>query len=232
MKVNNEKYKRLSIILTLMNLYLLVNLSLINYKRLDITGNVKTVHIILSVLLLIINIYILTYSFRVREDGVNRKLNKIIGLVCLIFSILSICLFIWVRDSEEKIALKLEENFQNYKSVIENGTTNEKVDALKNFLNDSTDNNKYFNRQLEILNQMENSSKLKRYAIIFIFNTYKGDSHNFNNSIRVRRRFLFDYYSIFFGLFLNSIINSTFYLMESIEQKSKEDIFYDNPNIE
>ena len=66
MKVNNEKYKRLSIILTLMSLYLLVNLSLINYKRLDITGNAKTVHIILSVLLLIINIYILTYSFRVR----------------------------------------------------------------------------------------------------------------------------------------------------------------------
>lgn len=225
MKENNAKYKilaTLSLLICLDFIYTIYSLSIYGYKSLDITGNARNNQILLTIILFIMIIVMGIYSCKVKEAGVNRYVNKIISIVCLIFAILSLESFIYIRSSEEKVALKLESDT----GFSFGNTKGNDFKALENLIEQKI-NDESYERKEDILYQVKKSSTVERYISMLIYNpSYK----YYGTEATVRTQI--EYYSIYLYMVAVGVVNSIFYYINSIERTNKDETFYNKNNKE
>ncbi len=219
MEENNLKYKILSGSLILVCLDLIYNIfrlfPIYTYKVLDITGIARPIQSTLIIILFLIVLSIGMYSLKIKEDGVNYKINKIISVVCFIFAIVAIFAFIYVRSSEEKLALQLESktgfNFEN--------PTSNDYEALMNLIDENI-NDKDYNKKVEIITQIKDYSVIERYTSIIIYNP--------NYEYRIEARGEIKYYLQFIIMAIVSMVESVFFFLNKEAPIQEKDIFYKN----
>lgn len=242
MKENNIKYLSFSACLLFVSLILNYNTIFKNtlyiYNHFDFIGIAKIIQTIMALIILAISIICLIQSIRVKENGVNFLFNKFIGVVFIIYAILSICTYIYIRNSEEEIAMKMKNDIENYGTKIKQEQFQEKRVKNKNLIefnfyntlsdvisqNEYSINDKYYERKKEIIEQVENSSRLERYMSMLFYNfsyDYYGSSSTRMDEIR--------YYGIFLKLFCIGLIGAMFYLF-NLNAKDDINIFYNKNN--
>lgn len=219
MEENNLKYKILSGSLILVCLDLIYNIFILfpdyRYKVLDITGMARPIQSTLIIILFFIVLSIGIYSLKIKEYGVNYKINKIISVVCLIFSMVAIVSLIYVRSSEEKLALQLESktgfNFEN--------PTSNNYEALMNLIDENI-NDKDYNKKAEIITQIKDYSVIERYMSMIIYNP--------NYKYRIYARDEIEYYLQFVIMAIVGIVEAGFFFLNKEAPIQEKDIFYKN----
>lgn len=229
MEKNNIKYFIVSIILVVISLSFVYNSFSNNiyvYETFDITGISKIIQITMSVIILIISIICLIKAIQSKEKGVDYIFNKCILIVFIIYMILSVFSYIYIRSSEEKSAIKMKEDITQYSETF--SINNKKDKKLKNLYNtlsytlaesEYMEKDEFYGRKKEIINQVENSSTLERY-ISMLFLNY---SYDYYSSVKLTE---IQYYGIFLKFFLIGICAAGFYLF-NINPKDNNNVFYD-----
>lgn len=241
MEKNNIKYFICSIGLLGTSLDLAYNVFYSNtiylYEHFDFTGVTKTIQMVMTAILLVISAICLMKSIQAREDGVDFLFNKSIAIVFIIYTVLSICAYICVRSVEESTATKMLKDIkENSQSIKKNELGKNKINNKNlseyDFYNTISEalseseyaiNDKYYERKKEIINQVENSSKIERYSSMLFYNySYKYYSPVILDEI--------EYYSIFLDLSLVGVVGAIFYLFNAAPPKDSGDIFYKKEN--
>lgn len=253
MEKNNKCFFIFSLILLAFSCYILYNIFLefLSIDDLDITGYGITTEKVLAVILFFIYLFNAWQSYKYFSDGLDYNFNKKIGIVLLAFAFISIISFIFIRSSEEKLALEFvneveisiqEENSKLKKSVNTNSSTiNELIDLMSesNVETEYGKSDKYYERKIAIATQIENSSILNRYFSMLIYNPFyeyyssnKVSSPGYHSLIFDDLNYLFFhygevlYYAQFQLISISSIIGSIFYLYHSKNRYTTNDIFY------
>ena len=221
------------------------------YNHFDITGISKTIQMMMTIILLIISIICLVKSIKTREKGVDYLFNKFMFITFIIYTVLSIFTYVYVRSSEENISIKMSEDIKNYseeqkEDILKKNKINVNikayrysVDKIKNKKSAAYDfystladglgeseyaiNDKYYERKKEIIKQIENSSVIERYVSMLFYN-YSYDHYSTVISNEV------EYYSIFLKFFLIGVFEAMFYLFNSKEKESGN-VFYNKNNV-
>lgn len=223
MKKNNIKYMifalaLIGISLTLNDSTFYTNTIFI-YDHFDITGVAKTIQRGITIILMSISIICLVESIKVKEKGVNFLFNKCMVCVFIIYTILSLGTYIYVRSYEEKIATKMQDDIKNYSQIVKQNqldkgnVKNRKIFKFDfyNTISKSLAETEYkmkdehYERKKEIIKQIENSSNIERYTSMSILNpTYKCYGSYMIDEVK--------YYETFFKCFLIGIVGTVFYL--------------------
>ena len=207
------------------------------YNHFDITGISKTIQMMMTIILLIISIICLVKSIKTREKGVDYLFNKFMFITFIIYTVLSIFTYVYVRSSEENISIKMSEDIKNYseeqkEDILKKNKIKNKKSAAYDFYSTLADglgeseyaiNDKYYERKKEIIKQIENSSVIERYVSMLFYN-YSYDHYSTVISNEV------EYYSIFLKFFLIGVFEAMFYLFNSKEKESGN-VFYNKNNV-
>ena len=226
MEKNNIKYLIFSWILFNASGYLNYNTCYSNkiylYKHFDFTGIAETIQILMTIIILVISIICLIKSIQAREKGVDFLFNKCMVAVFIIYSILSICTYIYVRSSEENVALKMQSDIEEYSKTTKQDQLNKNKVKNKNSFEEYMVNDKYYERKKEIIEQIENSSKIERYiSMLFVNYSYEHYGSTITDEV--------EYYGIFLELILIGLFGAIFYLF-NMNAKDNTKVFYDKTN--
>ncbi|MBR3696956.1 MAG: hypothetical protein IKM97_01595 [Clostridia bacterium] len=243
MEKNNNKYLIFSICLFSVSLILNYNTFYLNniylYNHFDFTGISKIIQIIMTIIILIISSICLIKSIQAKENGVDFLFNKFMSFVFIIYAILCICTYIYIRSSEEEVALKMKNDLENYGENFKQEQLNKNKYNNKNSFeydyynfisealsqNEYAINDEYYDRKKEILEQVENSSKIERYLSMLIYNfSYQ---HYGSSSIKFNE---IQYYGIFLILASIGLIGAKFYSF-NMYLNNDTNIFYNKNKI-
>ena len=227
MEKNNIKYLIFSVILLVACIYLNYITFYLNtiyiYEKFDFTGVAKTIQRVMTVIILIISIIVLIKSIKAREEGVSFLFNKVMVGIFIIYMILSICTYIYVRNTEEATAINMKNEIEAYgEKTKQNQLKKNNIKNKNSFANDFYNttskalaeseyaaSDKYYERKKEIIDQVENSSTVERYISMLFYNY----AYNNYGSIITDE---IEYYGIFLKLMLIGFIGAIFYLFNMI----------------
>ena len=184
------------------------------YKNFDVTGASQYVQIGLTVTLFLVSLVCLVNSIRALKSGIDFKFNAIINFVFIIFIILSIASFIFIRAAEENAADDREFLVTSPKTTIK------EIEKRFEDLQESDEN--HVIRKYEISRQKEHSSVFERYISMLVYNSgykYYGRSGKASEEVT--------YYSMFLNLAIVGVVGAVYY---GVFLKNKEEQ-YNNKNI-
>ena len=240
MEKNNKKYLIFSVILLIASIYLNYITFYLNtiyiYEKFDVTGVAQIVQRIMTVIILIISVIVLIKSIKAREEGVDFLFNEVMISVFVIYMLLSIITYIYVRNTEEKTAINMKNEIETYgektaQNQLKKNNTKNKNSFEKDFYNILSDalaeseyasSDKYYDRKKEIIDQVENSSTVKRYISMLFYN-YLYDDYGSIMTDEI------EYYGIFSKFMLIGLIGAIFYFskMSKLNQNVIMEDFWD-----
>ena len=242
MKKNNIKYLIFAIVLIGISLelnYKTFNLNTIYlYDRFDVTGAAKTIQRVMTIIILLISIICLAKSIQAREKGVDFLFNKCMIVIFIIYTILSLFIYIYLRNYEEKVAIKMKNDIKSYsKATQQNQLKKNKVKNKNSFESDFCNtileglaeseymvNDEYYERKKEIIKQIDNSTSVERYVSMLFYNP----SYNYYGSSISQE---VKYYQTFSKCFLIGIVGTVFYLFNIRARDYNTNVFYKKDNI-
>lgn len=223
MEKNNIKYLIFGVTLIVVSLVLNYSTLYLNniyiYKHFDYTGIAKIVQRVMTLLLLVISIVCLVKSIQTREKGVDFLFNKCMTGVFIIYTILSLVTYIYLRTSEENVAMKMKGDIESYSQTTkQNQLKKNNVKNNNSFENDfykaiseglaETEymkNDENYERKKEVIEQVESSSSIERYISMLLYNpSYEYYTSTVSNEIK--------YYETFLRCFIVGIVGTIFYL--------------------
>ena len=141
-----------------------------------------------------------------------------------------------MRSSEENVALKMQNDIEEYSKTTKQDQLNKNKVKNKNSFEDRfysalsetlsegeyMVNDKYYERKKEIIEQIENSSKIERYiSMLFVNYSYEHYGSTITDEV--------EYYGIFLELILIGLFGAIFYLF-NMNAKDNTKVFYDKNN--
>ena len=222
---NNMKYKVaigiLGLAIVQMAIFVFISLNIRLYERLDITGMNKISLQSMVVILFLLFILCMFHYMKMKENGVNFGLSRIIGISFITYATLAMILFIWVRFSEEKCALQIQIDIESSQYLY---TNHEELNTAM-IETEYSMNDEFYERKKEIINQVENSNPIERYISLLVYNP--GYDYYSNVVTHVSE---IEYYVIYLEMFLLGIALSIFYLKNSHsdnETRNTTQIYYE-----
>lgn len=213
--VNNLKYKVVlaieAILLIQLFILIFIKLNIYTYEKLDLTGMNKNILYSLVIVLLILFFFSIFHYINIQNNGNNNVLDICLASLFILYSIIVIISFIYLRHSEEKISLQMKYEIENSQKVKSN-----QKNTLNSLLKRATieleyeENDEYYNRKKAIIKQVENSSSIQRYLSLLIINPayeYYDDSTTVYNEV--------EYYVGYLELFIIGIALAIFYFKET-----------------
>lgn len=180
-------------------------------EKFDMTGMTSKFLIIMGIINIAIFIFGIYMAKKAENDGYNYKLNKIFAIIFLILAIASYLSFVGIRQQEEKIAQKLDDEIEElYGKTI--NINNKKTKNKINQISKQQETDKFYTRKLQIITQMKNGTKVDRYVYLFMYwPFYNKQTDSINTYIIPSEEN--SYYGIFSSFALIDLIAFGFYFM-------------------
>ena len=191
------------------------------YDITGMTGICMTAMLIFEVVALIIAII---KGVKAKKDGVDYLFNKIFSMVFVVLAIIPILMFIVVRSNEEKLAQEVDGTLEQLKSLTvelpakntKKKSTSKKIENQLNQILEQRQNDKFYERKLEIAQEIEdNNSKFTRYLGLYFYNPI----YNESSEIVVTPREEEQYYGIYSVYTVINAICIGFYFFMSLKDK-------------